>query len=944
MSQSSEVSSLNQFFSEGFKALTGNTPFKWQSRLFSDYFVPLNIPSSIHIPTGLGKTSVIVIWLLALAYQISKNQHLLPRRLIYVVNRRTVVDQSTKVAEELRDILQNVGGSEGKSFCFDLHRHLSSLCVNQVNQEFPPLAISTLRGELADNQEWQTDPSRPTIIIGTVDMIGSRLLFSGYGVSKRMRPFHAGLLGQNALVIHDEAHLTPAFGRLVKSIVERQESELFPLRLLELSATLREEDASRSNSNFCLKENEEEEKEVKKRIFASKSLILCKEVEENKIAEEISKRALEKGQNKRVRVLIYVTKPKVATDVAKKIAKEAGKDCVKVLTGTLRGYERDELADTPLFKGFQARPLRESPEHSEYLVSTSAGEVGVDLDADQMICEITTLDSMIQRLGRLNRLGGYKESEVLLVRAKPKEMKKTLDSDEKKKSEKDDYISRVALTWELFKSELLDIPDGKKDVSSKSLQNLLSKDGERCKEAFSPTPVIEPLTDILIDNWSMTRATDLPGRLPVSRWLHGVSGFDPSLYVAWREEINHFNRENSEKLKELFSKHRILSRERLRGNLKRDVVSELKKISKRDEDVKAVLIPVTGAPEYGSLNDILDKSENSPESTIVLSPDAGGLNKNGMLDGKEKEKVSDKADFFSSDISESSQRFERERLRVLVEWSSDTEEWEAKSLSSDVDLSDISEAVADSENLGEVENMIRDKIPMAQKSSLVLGEDEEGNPTKALMLFSGLKSVEVVQESPATAAGWQELEEHLAWAKEEAENIVEKLKVDSISGELENIGDAIVIAAQWHDCGKNRVAWQKAIGHPPPVNGGESTDRWKPWAKSGKRGFDRSKCRNYRHEFGSLREAGNDKNIKRHPEKDLILHLIASHHGWSRPHFKANQDIIESVTEDQNNVVSFEAMRRFARLQRRFGHWGLAWLEAILRSADYAASRKVGQK
>jgi CRISPR-associated endonuclease/helicase Cas3 len=31
--------------------------------------------------------------------------------------------------------------------------------------------------------------------------------------------------------------------------------------------------------------------------------------------------------------------------------------------------------------------------------------VGVDLNADDMVCDLTTLDSMIQRLGRINRLG-----------------------------------------------------------------------------------------------------------------------------------------------------------------------------------------------------------------------------------------------------------------------------------------------------------------------------------------------------------------------------------------------------------------------------------------------------------------------------------------------------------------------------------------------------------
>jgi len=36
-------------------------------------------------------------------------------------------------------------------------------------------------------------------------------------------------------------------------------------------------------------------------------------------------------------------------------------------------------------------------------------------------------------------------------------------------------------------------------------------------------------------------------------------------------------------------------------------------------------------------------------------------------------------------------------------------------------------------------------------------------------------------------------------------------------------------------------------------------------------------------------------------------------------------------------------MRRFGRLQQRFGRWGLAWLESLLRCADIAASRQANE-
>jgi CRISPR-associated endonuclease/helicase Cas3 len=67
------------------------------------------------------------------------------------------------------------------------------------------------------------------------------------------------------------------------------------------------------------------------------------------------------------------------------------------------------------------------------------------------------------------------------------------------------------------------------------------------------------------------------------------------------------------------------------------------------------------------------------------------------------------------------------------------------------------------------------------------------------------------------------------------------------------------------------------------------------------------------------------------------LHLIAAHHGWSRPHFECNA-WDNTQTTAANEEAAAEAMRRFARLQQRFGQWGLAWLESLMRCADITAS------
>jgi CRISPR-associated endonuclease/helicase Cas3 len=59
--------------------------------------------------------------------------------------------------------------------------------------------------------------------------------------------------------------------------------------------------------------------------------------------------------------------------------------------------------------------------------------------------------------------------------------------------------------------------------------------------------------------------------------------------------------------------------------------------------------------------------------------------------------------------------------------------------------------------------------------------------------------------------------------------------------------------------------------------------------------------------------------------QDLVLHLIAAHHGRARP--------LPDVEALARNTP-----RRFARLQRKYGRWGLAYLESLLRAADWAAS------
>src|SRR5436305_570930 len=109
------------------------SPFPWQEALLARFTEGV-IDRSLDIPTGLGKTAVMAIWLVARAHRAA-----LPRRLVYVVDRRAVVDQATHVAISLRKFVDETP---------ELKARLG------LSGSLP---ISTLRGQHVDNKEWLED-------------------------------------------------------------------------------------------------------------------------------------------------------------------------------------------------------------------------------------------------------------------------------------------------------------------------------------------------------------------------------------------------------------------------------------------------------------------------------------------------------------------------------------------------------------------------------------------------------------------------------------------------------------------------------------------------------------------------------------------------------------------------------------------------------------------
>ncbi|MCH8046381.1 MAG: type I-U CRISPR-associated helicase/endonuclease Cas3 [Planctomycetes bacterium] len=879
-------------FASKFQQLTGFPPFHWQRRLWERFVETpaTKWPTVVDIPTGLGKTHVITIWYCAwLEVERNGTSGNFPRRLVYVVNRRTVVDQSTDVVRQLLIRLEKMG--------------------------YQKPAVSTLRGELADNGDWKRDLTRPAVIIGTVDMIGSKLLFSGYGDSHRTRPLHAGIIGQDTLIVHDEAHLTRPFGKLLREIAKQQvdDGEARPIRVMELSAT--SVDAERDPSRVFRLELEQEPEgqqkaAVKRRVTAAKRLRLHAPEHDakTKLVDQlfdVTKKYFETEEP--VRVLIFVQSPKDVEALRKKLKEVAGDEWVAVLTGTLRGKERDELvAKNPVYGWFLGgEPLN----RTAYLVSTSAGEVGVDFDADHLVCDLTTLDGMIQRLGRVNRRGTRSKdspSQVDVVILYPKD---------KKRAER--LKATVEALASLPKVKIDDADHRIHDASPHALTSLLdSLTREQKEAAWSSQPPIPALSDILFDAWSLTslrRSSQNAYPPAVAPWLHGLDDDLPQTHVAWRWDLGKIKvaeqNNDASVLNDVMRRFRLLSHEQLRDRTDRvkkqlgEIVKRLEKNKPKDDNIPSpdqcfAAVQVSGGDWRWVTLRSLHKGESLEYATIVLPVEVGGFD-GGLLAGKTAAPQNSR----TLDVAEwSTQSNGGGAIRQRVE-------------SVDTDENAENQSTSGDDSWGEK------RLCHVYRVTLKSPEDDEDARGKYLDYF-------VPRRDSDVGIDGQSLDQHTKATVKHARQIAGALGLE------ESLSDALAIAAKCHDDGKNTKLWQR-VGCGVDL---EKTDS--PLAKPPKGWhFNGRRLQGYRHEFGSLIKAAADEVIANHAERDLILHLIAAHHGYARPHFRLEAGHHELGNATMQDDQLHETMRRFARLQRRFGRWGLAWLESLLRCADQLASQ-----
>jgi CRISPR-associated endonuclease/helicase Cas3 len=848
------LTDATSFFGRYFSLLTGGkSPYAWQSALFAQ-MIAGDIPDSLDLPTGAGKTSIIPIWLLALAWcAINPGSPAIPRRLVWVVNRRVVVDQATAEAKELLEALEH-------SDCDTVRDALIAMSGDR------PLAVSALRGELADNGDWKRNPAVPAIIIGTVDMIGSRMLFRGYGDSRYYRPYHAGLLGVDALIVNDEAHLTPAFARLLLEIRKQDPARATPFRfrLMLVSAT----DQRLGSHPFVHPiETDAASDERFRRIFEAEKRLHLHSASDTQAAQAllVSLAVTDPAP----RTILFIESPAKALDVLRQIKKKVGGRRVALLTGTMRGIERDSLADhDPVFQAFQARAL---PSEPLFLVATSAAEVGVNVTSERLVTLLQTADHLLQRFGRLNRFG-----------------------------DQDGEAHRVGTAHVVSIDPLPKDPDGRLAQTLAYLRGLPSPEGDwfdiSCRavrgvpvphEARDADPPMAALHPWHLDVWAQT-SIDAPVIPKVQHWLHGKEDTDrPETTIAWRAEVKYLATEgiDPEELARALASYPVLAKEQLREPT--DEVT--KKLEQMRQDEPVLLVSPDGRVKATDIAGLLGPDLDLEFSLILLPPKTGRLER-GMWGPEPAEDP-------GNDIADSAG--EKLRRRYSATKVDDTWQWAPIAFAEhETEWPDPTDAealrkFADARGLGKPTVI---EIPRPE------AEDEA--PPQLLILFAS-------QPERQYERGKLELAVHTDAAVRIAAEIGGKL----FSGPET---EWLTQAARLHDQGKIHLLWRRAMG----------CEGDPPMAKV-IRARNPRLLEGFRHELCSLVRV-------EEPVCDLVLHLVASHHGRARPNFECKAYDQEKLRPSED--AALETARRFAALQKQYGHWGLAYLEAVFKAIDGMAS------
>ena len=378
-----ETKKYNDFFQH----VTRNAPFDYQKRLGTEPW-----PDILDIPTGLGKTAAVVVAWLWKRCQLDPDT---PRRLVYCLPMRVLVEQTKGNVETWLERVAPLFKQQGMA---------------------TPAVYLLMGGEV--EEEWESHPEQDSILIGTQDMLLSRALMRGYGMSRYKWPVHFGLLHNDALWVFDEIQLMGA-GLATSAQLEafRRRFQLArPSRSLWVSATINSAwlatvDMRPHLEAACqlkLTPAEKEMPQVKERRAAIKHLAKATTAltADNKqavkeYAQALSAEVLSRHRAGNTTLAVLNTVERAQQLVAELDSRKPEAEIV-LIHSRFRPQDRARLNAT-----LAKTPAAEGP--GRIIVASQAVEAGVDMTSRVLFTELAPWSSLVQRFGRCNRYGEANE-------------------------------------------------------------------------------------------------------------------------------------------------------------------------------------------------------------------------------------------------------------------------------------------------------------------------------------------------------------------------------------------------------------------------------------------------------------------------------------------------------------------------------------------------------
>lgn len=964
-------------FGQFFRELWGCEPYDWQQRLTEQVMQPAGDawPAAIALPTAAGKTACVDIAVFALAALAddARGTSPHPRRIFYTVDRRNIVDQTYDRANCLVKKLADAKDGTLKTVADQLRK--------LAGGDNPPLAAHRLRGGIPGASGWERNPRQPAVITTTVDQVGSSLLFGAYGKGPRTWPVYAGLAANDSIIILDEAHCAQPFLQTLRAVGKYRQwahtTTSRPFQAVIMSATP-PKDVGAIFSDTSAQPTDSKHA-LGRRQLASKptTLAVAKRVARGgnpltALGQELADAALElAGQDTPLvnAPLVVVFANRVATArAAYNIIKGRDKTDAALVTGRMRPREREGVMGVLA----RAKPVADKEigetragERPLIVVATQTLEIGADLDFDGLVTECASLDALRQRFGRLNRTGRpILAPGRIIIRAD-------------QVAAKDDdpiYGGAISATWQWLK-EQTDALD-RVDFGVASIDALLDDTPEKDQaQLLAPAKDATVMLPSHIDAWAQTGPEPRTGPTPaLDTYLHGVSTAPADVQVCWRAGLDLTDPEQAQNILQLCPPSSMELAPAPLTAFRKWLAASSNVDSDDTGDAPGETLDATEVRQIaGNSNDCLldvvvirpqddrplitaNPRRIRPGDTVVIPTEHSG-NPGDIVDTLPDDKA-------LLDIGDEAMWAARGKptLRLMMEQLADA----------DPEVGELFGEIRESESADDAHLLTR------QLLELLVAPDAPGIPapvkcsaSELLKITGGWRLYQfdrqlIIQSRRTQSSAGAAIEQ-----PDDADDVTHSRRARPIGLAAHSHGvqkwavayaqgcgiagperDAIRCAALLHDIGKADPLFQQAMHHGNPFYAEYAAE---PLAKS-----PDAVNPKVRHELMSVRMAeSNAELLPDDPDaRDLALHLIASHHGYCRPFapFRAADADSDSASRTAEFEIDGAVLRwdgptglerldsgvaeRFWRLTRRYGWWGLAYLEAILRVADWSRSQE----